>query len=144
MRTTLLLSILLLFSGASAVQAKPQAGAIDKNDKLPANFVPSGKEMFTDYCAACHGLNAKGNGPARAALQIPAANLTTLSKRHGGKFPYDYVTNILRFGPGVPAHGSSNMPTWGPIFRYMDNYNKATVQKRIKNLVDYLVTLQEK
>ena len=31
-----------------------------------------------------------------------------------------------------------------PIFRYMDNYNNAAVQKRIKNLCDYLNSLQEK
>ena len=53
-------------------------------------------------------------------------------------------TRRLRFGPGVAAHGSSDMPTWGGIFQYMDNYNQATVQKRIKNLCDYLISLQEK
>ncbi len=100
--------------------------------------------MFKQYCAACHGLDAKGHGPARAALKVPAADLTTLAKRHGGEFPYDLVTNVLRFGPGVAAHGSSDMPTWGGIFQYMDNYNQAVVQKRIKNLCDYLVSLQEK
>jgi hypothetical protein len=36
------------------------------------------------------------------------------------------------------------MPTWGGIFQYMDNYNQAAVQKRIKNLCDYLASLQEK
>ena len=86
----------------------------------------------------------KGRGPARSSLKIPAGDLTTLAKRHGGDFPYDYVSNILRFGPGVAAHGSSDMPTWGPIFQYMDNYNQATVLKRIKNLCDYLASLQEK
>ena len=88
--------------------------------------------LFKQYCAACHGLDAKGNGPARAALKIPAANLNTLSKRHGGEFPTDLVTNVLRFGPGVAAHGSSDMPTWGGIFQYFDNYDQAVVQKRIK------------
>jgi mono/diheme cytochrome c family protein len=140
MRTALLLSFLLLFAGAVAAQAQPN---IDK-DQLPADFVPTGKQMFKQYCAACHGLNAKGHGPARASLKIPAADLTTLTKRHGGEFPYDYVTNVLRFGPGVAAHGSSDMPTWGPIFQYMDNYNRTVVEKRIKNLCDYLVTLQGK
>lgn len=126
----------------SRAYARP-AQNIDQ-DQLPANFVPSGKHMFTEYCAACHGADAKGNGPARAALKVPAADLTTLAKRHGGKFPYEYVTRVLQFGPGFATHGSSDMPTWGPIFRYMDNYNRAIVDKRIKNLCDYLSSLQVK
>jgi mono/diheme cytochrome c family protein len=115
-----------------------------RQDSFPPSFVPSGKTMFKQYCAACHGLDAKGHGPARAALKVPAADLTTLAKRHGGEFPYDLVSNILRFGPGVAAHGSSDMPTWGSLFQFIDNYNRASVDKRIQNLCDYLATLQEK
>ena len=140
MRYPLLIAAILLFAGAAGAQSK----ATSTQDSIPPNFVPTGKDMFKQYCAACHGLDAKGHGPARAALKIPAADLTTLTKRHGGEFPYDLVTNVLRFGPGVAAHGSSDMPTWGGIFQYMDNYNQAVVQKRIKNLCDYLVSLQEK
>ena len=140
MRPFILLCTLLVAAGTAAAQARP---TIDQ-EQLPPNAVPTGKAMFKQYCAACHGLDAKGHGPARAALKVPAADLTTLAKRHGGKFPYDYVTNILRFGPGVAAHGSSDMPTWGALFQYMDNYNETSVQKRIKNLTTYLATLQEK
>ena len=127
-------------SGAARAQAQPK---IDQG-QLPPNFVPTGKALFKQYCAACHGLDAKGHGPARATLKIPAADLTTLAKRHGGEFPTDYVSNILRFGPGVAAHGSSDMPTWGPIFQYMVNNNQPIVQKRVKNLVDYIASLQVK
>ena len=124
-------------------QTAPHAkSAYAAQDAYPSDLVPSGKAMFKQYCAACHGLNAKGHGPARANLKTPAADLTQLSKKNGNEFPYDLVTNVLRFGPGLTAHGSSDMPTWGPIFQYMDNRNQAVVQKRIKNLCDYLVTLQ--
>jgi mono/diheme cytochrome c family protein len=140
MRYTLLIVVLLLFAAVSGAQSK----SASSQDQFPANFVPTGKAMFKQYCAACHGLDAKGHGPARSALKVPAADLTTLTKRHGGEFPTDLVTNVLRFGPGVAAHGSSDMPTWGGVFQYMDNYNQAVVQKRIKNLCDYLISLQEK
>jgi mono/diheme cytochrome c family protein len=140
MRYPILIAALLILAGASAAQSKEATS----QDQIPPNFVPTGKAMFMQYCAACHGLDAKGHGPARAALKVPAADLTTLAKRHGGEFPADLVTNVLRFGPGVAAHGSSDMPTWGGIFQYMDNYNQAAVQKRIKNLCDYLASLQEK
>ncbi|MGH9679073.1 MAG: c-type cytochrome [Candidatus Acidiferrales bacterium] len=138
MRSALFLSFLLLLPVAAVAQT---ASSIEQNEPSPAN-VPSGKQIFQQYCAACHGLDAKGHGPARAALKVPAANLTTLAKRHGGKFPVDYVTHVLEFGPGFPAHGAYNMPTWGPIFRYMDNFNTEIVKKRISNLCDYLATLQ--
>jgi hypothetical protein len=50
----------------------------------------------------------------------------------------------LRFGPGLFSHGSSEMPVWGPIFQYLDNYDEAAVRQRIKNLCDYLESIQEK
>ena len=140
MRTSLFVAAFFILAAVAGAQSK----ATSNQDSIPPDFVPSGKVMFKQYCAACHGLDAKGHGPARAALKVPAADLTTLAKRHGGDFPIDLVTNVLRFGPGVAAHGSSDMPTWGGIFQYMDNYNQASVQKRIKNLIDYLISLQEK
>jgi mono/diheme cytochrome c family protein len=110
--------------------------------QFPPTYLPSGQQMYAYYCAACHGRDAKGHGPAAALLITPPPDLTTLSKRHAGKFPYDYVTDILEFGPGVTAHGSSDMPTWGPIFRRWDNQNERAVKERIKRLCDYLASLQ--
>lgn len=136
-----LLSIILLGLGTLGLVAKGKATP-DRN-QFPATYVVPGDVMFKQYCAACHGRDAKGRGPARRALKIPAADLTTLAKRNGGEFPYEYVTGVLRFGPGKAAHGSADMPTWGPIFEYMDHQNEGAVQQRIKNLCDYLATLQE-
>jgi len=112
--------------------------------QLPPTYVPSGKQMYKQFCAACHGPDGKGHGPATPTLARRAPDLTTLAKRHDGKFPADYVTTVLRFGPGFSAHGSSEMPVWGPIFQYIENYNEAAVRQRIKNLCDYLDSLQER
>ena len=130
---------LLLLTGwvAGAVPAK-------EDTQIPPTYVPDGRQMFKQYCAACHGADGKGGGPAAAALKVPPPDLTTLAKRHDGKFPYDYVSNVLEFGPGFPSHGSSEMPTWGPIFRYYDKQNEKLVKLRIKNLCDYLASLQGK
>lgn len=138
-RCAVLAGLLLLAFFANATQGSP---ATDQN-QFPLNYVPPGDLIFSQYCAACHGADAKGYGPARAALRIPAADLTTLAKRHGGKFPYEYVTGVLRFGFPKRAHGSADMPTWGPIFEYLDNHNEGAVQQRTKNLCDYLASLQE-
>jgi mono/diheme cytochrome c family protein len=116
----------------------------DTNTQLPAGFVPSGKQIYKEYCAACHGRDGQGQGPASPSLITPPPNLTTLAKRNGGTFPTEYVSNMLRFGPGVVAHGSSEMPVWGPIFLYIERYNEAAVRQRIKNICDFLESIQER
>ena len=130
----------LLVAVCAAAYQKP---VIDET-QLPPTYVPSGKVMYKQYCAACHGADGKGRGPAAASLNTRPADLTTLGKRHNGTFPYDYVAGVLRFGPGLSAHGSSDMPVWGPIFQYLDNYDESAVRQRIKNLCDYLESIQER
>jgi mono/diheme cytochrome c family protein len=114
------------------------------HSQFPPSYVPSGEVMYRQYCAACHGVDAKGNGPAAPTLRVQPPDLTTLAKRNRGKFPRAYVTQVLRFGPGTSSHGSAEMPTWGPIFEYMDKNNERAVNQRIKNLCDYLASLQER
>src|SRR5271165_5224392 len=99
---------LLFVTICAATDQKPVLG----QSRFPASYVPSGKAMFKQYCAACHGTDGKGRGPATASLNTRPADLTALTRNHGGKFPFDYVANVLRFGPGFSAHGSSEMPTW--------------------------------
>lgn len=114
------------------------------NPQFPPSYIPSGQEMYKQFCAACHGADGKGDGPAASNLKTRPSDLTTLAKRHEGKFPSDYVSAILRFGPGISAHGSSNMPTWGPIFSIIEKSNEKAVQERIKRLSAYVASLQEK
>jgi mono/diheme cytochrome c family protein len=106
--------------------------------------VVAGKKTYMEYCAACHGEDARGMGPAASAMKTPPADLTTLAKRHDGKFPEDYVTRIVRFGQPIQAHGSVDMPVWGPIFNTRDKFIELAVRQRVKNLCQYLATLQEK
>jgi mono/diheme cytochrome c family protein len=47
---------------------------------LPSNAVPSGKVMYKQYCAVCHGVEAKGDGPYASMLKVPPPNLTTLKR----------------------------------------------------------------
>ena len=138
-RLSALLCALLLVVCAAARQNP----IVDKT-QLPPNYVPSGKALYKQYCAACHGVDAKGHGPAASSLNTRPPDLTTLAKRRDGRFPLEYVEGILRFGPGFSAHGSSEMPVWGPIFQYLDNYDENAVRQRIKNLCDYLQSIQEK
>jgi mono/diheme cytochrome c family protein len=107
----------------------------------------SGQEMYREYCAACHGENGKGGGPAAAACVTKPPDLTGLAKRNDGKFPYDYFYSVLQFGRTMPtpAHGSSDMPVWMPLFLSLGNADQeAIAQQRMHNLARYLASLQSK
>jgi mono/diheme cytochrome c family protein len=135
----------LLFVAFSGTHARAQIiPPVPNQWQLPPEYIPAGEVMYGQYCAACHGSDAKGNGPAAVSLKVPPPNLTTLAKRHEGKFPAEYVSTILLFGPGTTSHGSAGMPTWGPIFGVLDKQNAHAVEQRIKNLTDYLASIQEK
>jgi mono/diheme cytochrome c family protein len=136
MRHAISFSAFLLLICAAAGQNKP----LDKPPPIPS----PGKRLYTRYCASCHGTDGRGMGPAASAFKTPPPDLTLLARRHDGKFPYVYVENVLRFGVTFPAHGSSEMPVWGPIFGSLENYNEVAVRQRIKNLCDYLASLQQK
>jgi len=140
MRRTVLFGVLILVACAAGAQDKPAA------DKVPARrtVAASGKQTYTHYCALCHGVDAQGDGPAAFVPKTPPPDLTTLAKRHGWEFPYEYVSDVLRFGTRIVAHGSSDMPIWGPIFGSIDNYDEAAVRKRVKDRSDYLASLQQK
>lgn len=104
----------------------------------------SGKQMFGDYCAPCHGLSGKGDGPAASALKTPPADLTLLAQKNGGKFPMDHVMYVLRKGSSSASHGSSDMPVWGSLFKSLNPSASEIVDQRILNLSRYIETLQAK
>ena len=110
----------------------------------PHTSAASGKEMYLAYCAACHGKEGKGDGPVASQLKVPPGDLTSLSKRNGGKFPSVQVVSAITGRPGVPAHGSEEMPVWGPIFMAMGHQHESEARLRVANLADYLKSLQQK
>jgi mono/diheme cytochrome c family protein len=105
---------------------------------------PSGGQLYKQHCAACHGNDLKGNGPAPYPFVGAPPDLTTLARRHGGKFPDTYVSEVLRNGVKIPAHGLAEMPIWGMDFRTSDRLDEAQVTLRITNLSNYIKSLQGK
>ena len=104
----------------------------------------SGKEMYEAYCAACHGKDGRGHGPAAAALKIPPMDLTVLARQHAGKFPSIKVYRAIKGEAGIAAHGSKEMPIWGPIFMSMSHQHESEVHLRVANLTDYVKSMQQK
>jgi mono/diheme cytochrome c family protein len=103
-----------------------------------------GKLMYSSYCAPCHGTDGRGNGPVAGALKAQPTDLTMLAKAHNGKYPDSHVLSVLQFGSTLPAHGSAQMPVWGPLLGKIDNVRTQDTQLRIMNLSHYLHTLQVK
>lgn len=133
------LAILLFPALAGAQQQPPQPPP--KVNVEPAKPLPASdaKQMFNSYCAPCHGVSGKGDGPAAAALTPKPADLTQFAKRRGGTFSAKDFEDKLNGMAMAPAHGSSQMPVWGPIFRQMGNE-----QLRVANLRKYVESLQVK
>ena len=101
--------------------------------------------MFDFYCASCHGRDGKGGGRTAPALKVPPTDLTTLAERNKGIFPAARVEAVLKGTEklSTPAHGSSDMPVWGPIFRGLDTRAEVN-ESRIGNLVKYIESIQAK
>lgn len=103
-----------------------------------------GKDLYVSYCASCHGMDAKGGGPVAGALKVAVPDLTQMQKRRGGKFPVENVEKfILGEMDAKAAHGSPEMPVWGPVFRRVEKDQDLGLV-RVRRVVEYLKSLQGK
>lgn len=138
--------LIFIFAGwctLGASVAAISAGQQDATKKAPAAPAAaiSGAELYVQRCSNCHGNDLKGNGPFPPPYRTPP-DLTTLARRHGGKFPAAYVSNVLRNGVKLPAHGPAEMPVWGTDFEATDQLDKAQVSLRVKSLTSYIKSQQ--
>ncbi len=130
---------LLIF--AVAWIAAPQSA---ETGQAPLRPTPAGAgaEMYLDYCASCHGRDGAGSGPVSPALKARTTDLTTLAKRNNGVFPSERVRATIRGDLLVVAHGSKDMPVWGPSFRYLGGGSHAETTVRVDSLTRYIESLQ--
>jgi mono/diheme cytochrome c family protein len=103
----------------------------------------SGKEMFNEYCAVCHGQDARGSGPAASALKKVPSDLTLLTVHNKGKFPDARIAGFIEGDDQLDAHGTRDMPMWGSVFKSMAG-GEATTSMRVANLTSYIKSLQAK
>lgn len=102
----------------------------------------SGRELYVAYCASCHGLEGRGDGPAAEAMRMRPADLTALAEKHGGQFPAVRVQRLLGGIEGLPAHGGKRMPVWGPVFLPLSPA-EGQAAVLIDRLVQYLQSIQK-
>ena len=121
---------------------------IQKSDQIDI-----GKIEFERNCSICHGLYARGDGPYAAILNTRVPDLTMLSERNSGTFPFQRVYDTIDGTNIIKAHGTREMPIWGQTYREKaeENYfNRRAfpwdaepfVRARILALTEYVARLQ--
>ena len=136
--------------GAIAIGAATMAHA--QQSGPAAQSVDVGKYEYDGHCVACHGLSGKGNGPFAQQLRSGAVvpDITELSKKNNGVFPFARVYEIVDGTVLIMAHGPKDMPIWGRDYEIQSqnlnlNYNpQAFARAKILALTEYVYRLQAK
>lgn len=108
------------------------------------NTEVSGKQLYGSYCALCHGSDGKGGGPFATQLKVWPPDLTLLAKKNNGVFPEMHVEESIDGEFSKAAHGTKDMPIWGPVFRSMAHGRKDSARMRLDALVKYVESIQDK
>src|SRR5690349_20161941 len=77
----------------------------------------AGKLEYQKSCEVCHGRDGKGVGAMAKLLTVKPANLTQLSAKHDGIYPFWDVYRTIDGRKEIGAHGSGAMPIWGAVFK---------------------------
>jgi mono/diheme cytochrome c family protein len=111
---------------AIAAQGNPDAAKVTNPVAATPESIAAGKQVYTRYCAVCHGIN--GEGGSGSDISAPAPDLTDKEWKRGstdGEIFY-VIKN------GVPP--DLNMEPWGDRIKDPD----------IWNVVNYVRSLAKK
>jgi mono/diheme cytochrome c family protein len=113
--------------------------------QVPARPTASvdGKTLYREFCAACHGADGKGEGPAAVALKDTPTDLTRIASENHGAFPEERMLHVFNGQERPAAHGTPAMPIWGTVLSNLSP-NLEMAQMRVHALLDYLEKIQVK
>lgn len=106
----------------------------------------SGEYLFAEYCAACHGDNARGDGIINSYLKVPAPDLTLIAARRGGRFPDTEIYGIVDGQSRENLMPNRHMPIWGYEFFGNDSDDERAhgrASSRVDSIVAFLKTRQQ-
>ena len=131
----------LLGAAAAASLVAAAAAAQQTTETFPGGR--GAPEVYRTYCATCHGVSARGDGPLATHLRFTPPDLTLIAKRNGGRFDDEQVHRIIDGRKPVKGHGGPDMPVWGEAFkRSAEVSSDEAVKARIDGLVAHLKSLQ--
>jgi mono/diheme cytochrome c family protein len=136
------------------VVAAPLSEAQAAETESVEDQVKIGAVDYQNFCASCHGKDAKGDGPVAMELKTAPPSLRKFAARRNGVFDVNEIVKIID-GRDMPrAHGTPEMPIWGSLFRYVAEASgilssdiedtEKDAQKHILAVAKYLETIQEK
>jgi len=103
-----------------------------------------GAKIFQYRCAMCHGVDGKGHGPDSVVLKHPTPDLTLISQRRGGRFPYQRVKDIIDGeNTGLLLQGDREMPIWGPVFHEVES-DQDWGEVRLNAVTRHVESIQQK
>ena len=133
MRTVPLLCSIALLSWTAAASA--------------ADYVAmSGQALYGRFCASCHGMTGRGDGPVASSFKVEVPDLTLIARRAQGSYPRDRIEKIIDGRFVVGAHGSRTMPVWGEDLSRLEIGNpdaERATRVIIGRLADYVWLLQK-
>jgi mono/diheme cytochrome c family protein len=128
---TLAVLFVVVLAGAMALAAQQ------------AELIARGKVTYRIYCQNCHGDAAHGDGRVAQWLTVKPTDLTQLTKKNDGAFPFDRVYRVIDGREEVAAHGMRDMPIWGQLFIETSG-SEDQVRGKILQLIHFLQSIQEK
>jgi len=103
-----------------------------------------GAKIFQYRCAVCHGVDGRGHGPDSVVLQHQVPDLTLISQRSDGKFPYLRVKEVIvGEKTGVLSQPNREMPIWGPIFHEVES-DQDWGEVRLEAITKHVESIQQK
>jgi mono/diheme cytochrome c family protein len=105
----------------------------------------SGRELYEQLCASCHGVNGRGDGPVARSLTVEVPDLTRFAMRRGGSFDRALVERVIDGRQVIGAHGSRSMPVWGEDLSLNEVGNpdaERATRIIIERIADYVSQLQ--
>jgi mono/diheme cytochrome c family protein len=112
---------------------------------LCGSAMAQGRVLYLENCAACHGTHGAGDGAVAKVLTVRVPDLRRISALSGGRFPEDWVRSVVDGREQILSHGDRAMPVWGSEFWLEeggDEAAEAATRARIRELVDYLASIQ--
>ena len=131
------------FSLLIASTALLAAGAATAEEEL------IGSDEFRISCASCHGVGGRGDGPMAQFLTVKPTDLTALSTKNNGEYPFLRVFQVIDGRTLVSGHGDRAMPVWGDRYKldaakeYGPMGGEAAIRARVLELVYYIQSIQQ-
>jgi mono/diheme cytochrome c family protein len=122
-----------------AVIDQPDVTNPFSDGQLPdATLLNQGRQLYVTHCAACHGMNGRGDGPRSIAISPRPTDLTThmVAGKHTDEQTYLTISNG-RPGTAMPAWGGtlSEQEIW-QLTVYIRTFAEASAAEPATNTTD--------